>query len=450
MEEFSSDERSSEKHSDDEHSDNERSNERSSEERENKPQKVIAPLNPFADIKYLNDETKIKTKNEIDPYYEQNTENKELIDNINVYLSGRTSYKGIVVRGKIGTGKVTFLKKFLEQDYEIILINDEITEDLLNKLKKLLTSNTEQFNNLFKLKPKVLILKNYDTIRPDYLKIIFGLITKKTYKIPTFLTTINLSKSFSIQKCFLEYLFKPISRKCLLNIGKKILGNEKLDVLNEIIDECKGDIPHFILQCHYAKSNVEGTNTRFKDIEYNITDSLNYIYSHDLIDSLVYSDIHTNTVIQENYLNFYSKCLKKSTNESLDNLVEILDYITLGDIHYDHAINTMIWDTGYYAFYGTVCPMKKLKNIGLECVIEKDIKYPKVVNNSFTDYQEFITIKYVLVNIINTIEQLEEFLEYYYRKSFVVLDYTLKIVKDLKKFNKSQVDTLIKRINVYE
>jgi hypothetical protein len=280
--------------------------------------------------------------------------NKENIKIIIDHLKNKNE-KCIILRGYIGSGKMTLIKACIEHlDYDCIMYdvdeeNDDI--DLVKKIKMSLTGNG--MDKLFKLKPKAIVIKDIDnSLKHTQKNELYDFLKKVSYPITPLIITTNDTLVGTIREIPKELkqleFEKPTLKDMLLLFSYSVLSKKKL---TDIIENSKYDIR----QIKFILSSIKNKNDKVlgvKDLELDTFNSINYCFdgSNSMSDKLNYCTIYTNYTMFHNY---------PKLSNNLKELSDIADFSASSDEIVSYIYKNNMWDNLYEISHilGTLGPV---------------------------------------------------------------------------------------------
>jgi len=301
--------------------------------------------------------------------------NKENLDVIikflNNYKVGQENpIKGIILRGNIGSGKMTLIRACLKHTgYYNITFNADESDDIFENL--LLSIETKGFHKLFLKTPakqkKAIIIRDLDnalrsTQRSDFFKFLIN----SSNSLPVLMTSTDLSVGTEreVPKCILQLEFENHSLAELM----KYFENPKLskNALEKIILSGKFDI-------RYIKSTIESFITKpggkininkipdyGKDLELDTFNCIKYCSQKHIWDrKLTYSSLYTNSTIFHNY---------PELSNSTEMCSKIADMCCLSSEIIHYAFENQEWETleESYNIIGTIGPVEYMTRNGIK------------------------------------------------------------------------------------
>jgi hypothetical protein len=407
----------------------------------------------------------LNTKN-VKPWKPKNPKdifrNKELIKTLTDRLLKQEDEKKIqclIIRGPIGCGKTELLNVILrDSGYNVTKYDEEFSQADFSDLKKsIVSSGIESILGI--TSARAIIIKNYDNnLKHTQYSELLKFISTSDKITPVFFTSHNLSSSASrsVPKNIDEFLFELPHITTLVELGAKILlykyNKESKDnvisnySLNKIAKQCNGDIRYFVNSVNRLDSQNTANTFIPKDINYGIKDRLEKISDDklSLLNKTLLSNMHTNSVVQENYINFIienNKKSKKNNIEMLNNICTINDYITNGNIILTYINKNICFDDSSLVassrITGTIAPLKLIKE---RSEINNKFKtityspnYRMTIDLSLTMLDQFSFILSKIVDKPNNAtnetkkHNLEIFIRYLYKK-YDITDSNLRIV----------------------
>ena len=439
--------------------------------------KSLGPKRAFEQDSF-NFKRSLKNKKNSEPWKPKNSKdlfrNKDLVKSLKTRLSSKKNFDGplptkepvkhcLIIRGPIGCGKTELLKVTLrDSGYNVTEYDQEFSQADFSDLKKsIVSSGIESILGI--TTSRAIIIKNYDNnLKQTQYSELLKFISTSQKITPIFFTSHNLSSSASrsVPKNIEEFSFELPHITTLVDLGVKILEHKNRDSgdkhvvisnysLNKIAKQCNGDIRYFVNSVKRLDSQNTANTFISKDINYGIKERLEKISDDklSLLDKTLLSNMHTNSVVQENYISFIIENTKstKSLNSSktlLDNICVISDFITSGNILLTYINKNICFDdSGLVAgsrITGTIAPLELVKR---DCTI-KNIKYKTIsyspnyrmsIDLSLTllDQLSFILSKIVDKpnNASNELKKhnLEVFIRYLY-KTYDITDSNLRII----------------------
>jgi hypothetical protein len=390
----------------------------------------------------------------------------------------------LIIRGPIGCGKYELLRVCLEfKGYNINVYDQDFSQDDYSDLKKSLISSGIEFMMGFSQK-RAVIIKNYDnnlknSQQQDLFKFI---ITENT--IPIFFTShnMNVSASKTIPKAIPEQIFETAFYSNLVSLAPKIISSENLQQISSnkiktLSKNCRGDVRYFVKTVQRFDKN---TNVSDKDINYSIKEKLQTLLDSDKTfdEKLLLTSMHTNFVLQQNYVFFYeqnnkSKDINRDSTTSLNrdsttslnrdstlkDISEMADWIMEGNLVLNYVSRNQGWDdvslTEQYSSMGTIIPLeiinsKKSKSYKHNDILKK-IEYPpnyKMETDISTETLEesaFFMDKIIFSKIKNknlkksdSKELLENFISHLY-KEYHINDSNLRVICKLASINNNKI-----------
>jgi hypothetical protein len=392
--------------------------------------------------------------------------NKELIKSLKNRLKNSKksqedeTIQCLIIRGPIGCGKTELLNVILKDSgYNVTEYDQEFSQADFSDLKKsIVSSGIESILGI--TTSRAIIIKNYDNnLKHTQYSELLKFISTSDKITPIFFTSHNLSSSASrsVPKNIDEFLFELPHITTLVELGIKILLEKGKDdavisnySLNKIAKQCNGDIRYFVNSVKRLDSQNTANTFISKDINYGIKERLEKISDDklSLLDKTLLSNMHTNSVVQENYINFIIENTKNSKNKTdkdtlLNNICTISDYITSGNILLTYINKNIYFDDSSLVaasrITGTIAPLKLVKE-GLTGNKKNKFKtityspnYRMSIDLSLTllDQLSFILSKIVDKpnNAPNELKKqnLEIFIRYLY-KTYDITDSNLRII----------------------
>lgn len=277
------------------------------------------------------------------------------IKEIKNWLENKKKKKNLIVIGKNGCGKTSFINILLnENNYDLINI-------FKFDLKKKSINDIYYKNN----KKKIIIIDNLESI----------ILKKEKDFIKNFLKNKNKYPIIFISNSSFSKFILDIKSKCKIinlwslnnwdvhKIMNGIIKKEKIklyndDIKQDIVDDVNGDIRRLInilYDLKYLFNNKEITyilydkymySTGKKDINMNIFETTTHILN--LYNDLEYSqnlyklDKNLPLMIYKNYINhILLKFIKQ--NDKLDIIFSISNFISFSDIIYNHIYSDQEW-----------------------------------------------------------------------------------------------------------
>ena len=287
----------------------------------------------------------------------------EFLNNFKIGSTKLCPIKGILVRGRVGCGKMTLIYHCLNLcNYSNLMYDtDYKNEDIYDNL--LLSLEVRGITKMFQEnKKKAIIIRDVDNaLKPTQKTNFFKYISSSKNSIPVFMTSNDLSVGSrrEVPKCILQLNF-DISVEDITEHFTKLYNNISHDDIEKIINSTGCDIRQ--INIFFSENQKIGKTPIInykKDIEIDTFKSIKLCASScDMDDKLIQSSIYTNCTMFHNYpLLVNEKC-----PNSMNILSEIADICCMSDEIMKHVFTNQDWSLDeYYCSIGTIYPINKLK-----------------------------------------------------------------------------------------
>lgn len=335
----------------------------------------------------------------------KNKENIDIIVNyLNKYKLGADNHiKGIILRGPIGSGKMTVLNSCIKHtNYTSHLYDtDYESDDIYNNL--IISIVAKGITKLFSNEKRVIVIRDIDNaLKITQKKNLFKFLVDTKNTMPVLMTSsdVSIGTTREVPKSILQLNIECLSINDFLKIGQKIVLEDSIKVslnaIEKIANECNHDIRFFINTIKGIKHNPKKVSIRnlhdfSKDHELDTFKRIKYCadINHDFEERTRYADMYTNSTIFHNYPNMTSDIQKlDKTSEIICAAEEIRNYVC----------NNQIWDTMDES-YGLLGTVYTLNIIG--CVPNTDLfTYPPNYLSSYSRFDKLDQDAYIMKNII--------------------------------------------------
>jgi hypothetical protein len=284
--------------------------------------------------------------------------------------------KGILIRGNIGSGKITLLKACIKKSgyLNIMYDADSDTEDIFDNL--LLTIEAKGFYKLMQQKgtsKRVITIRDLEgALKPTDKSNFFKFINKSKNTIPILMTSTDrtIGSSREIPKCILQLEFENPSTAELV----KHFNCDKIskNALEKIISDSKFDLRYIHgiingLEHSKIKMNINKVLSFAKDIELDTFSCIKYCTDPTKTwdQKLVHTSLYTNSTLFHNYPSIIKQITGKS--DDMEICSKIADICCESEIIINYAFGNQCWDLldDYYNTIGTIGPVELMNKRGL-------------------------------------------------------------------------------------
>lgn len=348
----------------------------------------------------------------------------------------------ILLVGDVGVGKSELLRTcFDECNCNLVEYDEELRANTYEILRdSLISSNVECLFSELKKRIGV-VIDNYQTTilashRKEFLEFL-----RNNRTSPVIFTCDTISNTTDLQRGKgIVLRFEPPTKEDLFGLAKK-LSTLADDQIRTLVEECHPDIRALKNALEFSKTPVH-----FQDPNMDIYDNIVYFFGDTSFkDKLRQSSFFTSHIVQENYLS----CMPKDAK--LENMWEMAEYCSLGDIVKESAFQNQAWDymNDISNSLGTLGPTYVLRDLGVTKPIVK-VPNRKVVNVPLyysTVRMDLIDIYFVLTKIVGDPTRIEanmaDFFEFANRLGFEMALRLLNLgysfigtpYKDIKRIN---------------
>jgi len=302
--------------------------------------------------------------------------NKKNIELINSYLKDELKTTAIILRGYVGSGKISLLKSCIKnQGYNYnIFDTDYETEDIFDNL--MLSISTKNITRMFNNSKTAIILRDVDNALKDSQK-------KELYK---FLSSGIKTKVFMTSNSSLVSVLREVPKSitqldyeepCMTDLIKHFSGhNISKNAFEKVVKESQYDI-RYINNFFEAKGNcnkkinINNIGEHKKNQELDTFKSIEFCLKKDktLEEKLTHTSLYTNSTIFHNYpsitsdMNIISKIADLCTNAE-----ELISY------SFEYKYWTYFEDE--YNSLGTIYPLLLLNSNDADSVKRHKMSYP--------------------------------------------------------------------------
>ncbi len=362
--------------------------------------------------------------------------------------------KCIILRGNIGSGKITLIKACLKKaGYSTLLYDsDSDVEDIFENL--LINIEAKGFNKLMQQKgaKRAVVIRDIDgSLKPAQKTEFFKFVNKSKNTIPILITSTDRSigTGREVPKCILQLDFEDPSTAELV----RHFTTDKISksALEKIISDSNFDLRYINntvngLENSKTKVTIKKVINFAKDIELDTFSCIRYCAdsNNSWEDKLIHTSLYTNSTVFHNY----STLIKQITGKPGDMILcsQIADICCQAEIVINYAFENQHWEMldECYNSIGTIGPLELMQKNGL--VFDK-LTYPSsnltVYKDDDLDFdvldKESMTIKIVLAKYFTGnkfIGHLEEFQKDMKSFKYPIQAYKLaNILTDHKKVN---------------
>ncbi len=393
--------------------------ERSSVEIKTPKQKKIK-INPFAGG--LSNKSYIKKPNDESLNISQIFKNKQNIQTVLKYLNNYkvgtpNPIKCIILRGNIGSGKMTLLKACLKDaEYSSLPYDSDFdTEDIFDNL--LINIEAKGFYKLMQQKgstKRAIIIRDIDgSLKPTQKTAFFKFINKSKNTIPILMTSTDRSVGTfrEVPKCILQLEFEDPSATELV----RYFTTDKIskNALEKIISDSKFDLRYINntvngLDNSKTKITIKKIDNFAKDIELDTFSCIRYCTdpTKSWEEKLIHASLYTNSTVFHNYPAVIKQINGKPNDMELCS--KIADICCDSEIVINYAFENQHWDLldECYNVLGTIGPLRLM--------VKNDLNFDKLAypSSNLTVYKdedlefavlekESMTIKMVLTRYFN-------------------------------------------------
>jgi len=319
----------------------------------------------------------------------RNKTNIQTISNflVNYKLGAENKYKGIIIRGNIGCGKITLIKACLKRNnYTYLLYDtDYESDDIFDNL--LLSVEAKGITKLLNLKgthKKAIIIRDIDNaLRPTQKLDFYKFISKSKCSLPIILTSNDktIGTIREVPKCILQIDFE---NPYLIDLVK-FFENDNIskNALEKIISDSKFDFRYINnvikgFENTTKKINIKKAANFSKDLELDTFECIKYCSDpkHNLDEKLLYSNLYTNSTVFHNYLTII--------NNDIETCANVAEYCRISEELTNFAFENQDWISTeeMYCYMGTIAPLELMYKKGHTIDV---LTYP---SNSIIYYKE--------------------------------------------------------------
>lgn len=371
----------------------------------------IKKISPFAGG-LSNNAKKIDSTNYIK--IEDLFKNKDTIKIIVNYLNGHKSdnpIKGIVLRGPIGSGKMTLLNACIKHcNYSVHLYDtDYESDDIYDNL--ILSITAKGISKLFIKENRVILIRDVDnSLKTAQKKSLFKFLNESKNTLPILMTSsdISIGTTREVPKSILQLDLENPYLNDFIRIGNKIAKEESLNISNNAIEkiakESNFDIRFFINTLKGIKPTPKKVSIKtlpdfIKDNELDTFKRIKYCSepTNDFEIRERYADMYTNSTIFHNYPKIIDKS-KLSESEKLKKMYLMSEMVCSAEEVRNYACNNQIWDVldGCYGILGTIMPLAVT-----EPITDTDyFTYPPNYISNWSRFDKIDQNSYIMNNII--------------------------------------------------
>jgi DNA polymerase III delta prime subunit len=311
-------------------------------------------------------------------------------------MSSKSSkYNYVLITGELGSGKSEFVRMcFNDLNYSLIEYDQSINKAELEILKESISFTSIEIM-LKGCKRKGIVIDNFqDNLSTTQLNDLLKLLKKETKSSPTIFISSKPTKLTDILKGDVLHIdFTPPSSKELLELGKNIVKKECIkistDALQRFIVSSDYDLRGFLstLSIFGNKNKIDVNNlddiqkSTQKDIYLDVQNTIKEFVDPnckklgDFNDRCRFVSMNTSCIIQENYLNIVNK------KTSIEDLSEMADWITLGDVFKKYMLKNQTWSLSEYSgIFGTEAPSMIIRK---NYKVVKKFKIPNRFDSKF-------------------------------------------------------------------
>jgi hypothetical protein len=384
------------------------------------PDQKKVKINPF--VGGLSNKSYIKKPEDDSLDITEIFKNKQNIQTIlkllNDYKVGTANpIKCIILRGNIGSGKMTLLKACLKKaGYSNLLYDcDSDTEDIFDNL--LINIEAKGFHKLMQQKganKRAVLIRDIDgSLKPNQKTEFFKFINKSKNTIPILTTSTDRSVGTAreVPKCILQLEFEDPSTAELV----RHFTSDKISksALEKIITDSKFDLRYINntingLETSKSKVTIKKVPNFAKDIELDTFSCIKFCAdpSNSWEEKLIHSSLYTNSTVFHNYPTLIKQI--SGTPDDMKLCSKIADICCESEIVINYSFENQYWDIldECYNSLGTIGP--------LELMTRNKIKFDKLAypSSNLTVYKEedlefdilekeSMTIKIVLARYFN-------------------------------------------------
>jgi hypothetical protein len=286
--------------------------------------------------------------------------------------------KLMIVRGSIGSGKITMLQKCLEDlNYSCEIFDQEFEESLGSErceLTRMLLNNS-MLDFFCTSKKLCIIIRDFDnSLRAHQQTDLFNFVKKYKNLAPIFLTT-NSSKKFpkyipeiTLEKMTEQELVQVAKLHFFIQDGSADPREHKVPISEEILlqnaKSCRGDIRHLIEMLSLGS---------VRDYDLGIKEKIMFLLENGIKFS-EYCSLYTNTVLFNNYIKWTSKNNSKNSKNTknqkdfreLSLISRSSDILSISDTISNYIYRNNLWDDNSMlselCILGTIYPLKVVKD----------------------------------------------------------------------------------------
>ncbi len=338
--------------------------------------------------------------------------NKDNIKTIVNYLNGHklgsdNPIKGIVLRGPIGSGKMTLLNTCIKHcNYSVHLYDtDYESDDIYDNL--ILSITAKGISKLFIKEKRVILIRDVDnSLKATQKKNLFKFLNESKYTLPILMTSsdISVGTTREVPKSILQLDLENPYLNDLIRIGNKITKEESLNISNNVIEkiakESNFDIRFFVntlkgIKPTSKKVSVKTLPDLVKDHELDTFKRIKYCSEpkNDFEIKERYADMYTNSTIFHNYPKIIGM------NEfSLKKMGLISEMVCTAEEVRNYTYNNQTWDTldECYGILGTIMPLTVTGPItNMDC-----FTYPPNYISNWSRFDKIEENSYIMKHII--------------------------------------------------